>query len=666
MMEHFILSDIQLGLGNNSNCSLPSRILNIPKVKQVSCGGHFTLCVDFDGFLWAFGQNKYGQLGTGNTTDFIVPQKILNIPPVLSVACGESHTLIVAINSTLWACGYNGSGQLFLNNKENQLKLVQTTFSNISKISAGYCHSFFQNKKGEIFACGQNDNGELGLGHNNHQTVVVPLPNQPKNIVHFCCGYRQSYFLDSEGNIFSVGYNGHGNLGLGHNTKQNTLKKIPNLPPIKSVFSIRYSCYLLDFEGNVWSFGYNSFGELGHGDKTNRSIPTKINSLKNIQQLSFGNCAYHFLAKDSQNNIFVTGNNAYGQLGISSTDSLTIPKELNYQIWESQNILNEWTRMASKTINWSEEEIELLEAIQSKIHKVKFNLESNNNKKIKQEFPQNSFESWNEVHEFLNEKSKQINSIMKEKQDTELQNQKNVQTFEKELKDIEIQIQQLQSRKKEIEENLSQVKQSQRSFEESFKEIQKNQKTLQEMCSDVSIFCKNENEMNQELVKLYSNKNFEEFDCLEVSKLLWKMDLQQAFEDNHINGLAVSAMDDFRFWKQLGVDKRDCYYISFNFKMMRTPGYAKTFSPDYEYDCCVCSHNTPQKTVHLLKEYDIPIEEDVILENNYCSSILTFKLFLKDLFGTDFFSQAGIQTIIKLNEWKKIHKQHLKDLKAKS
>ena len=53
------------------------------------------------------------------------------------------------------------------------------------------------------------------------------------------------------------------------------------------------------------------------------------------------------------------------------------------------------------------------------------------------------------------------------------------------MKDIENQLQQLQSRKKEIEKNLLKAKQSQRSFEESFKQIENNQKILAEMCFDV-------------------------------------------------------------------------------------------------------------------------------------------------------------------------------------
>ena len=663
----------QLGLSHNNDVSFPTPIPNLPKISVISCGGYFTVCADYEGFIWSFGENDAGQLGTGNKQDFNVPQKLLNIPPVVSVSCGNDHTLIITYDDNLWSCGANNFGQLCHGDTEGRSKPQKTSFSYISKISAGWNHSLFQNNKGEIFACGNNEEGQCGLGHFNSPQITPSLIlNAPSNIVHFVCGCAQSLFLDSEGNVYSVGANGQGELGLGHNRNQNVLNKIPNIPPIKIISCVGASCYLIDFEGNLWTFGYNGFGQLGHGDISSKNAPQIISTFKNIQQISHGSCGEHFLIKNSQNQIFVTGNNDQGQLGTGDTQSLSILKEINSQyfsIWGSnQNITNAWNRMTSETtMNWNEEETKKIEKIQSKIKHVKFTLSYNNNNKIKQEFPPNSFESWNEVHDFLNEKSKQINSKLNEKQNIELQNQKNIQIYEMELKDIEHQLQQLQERKKEIEKNLlPKAKQSQRSFEESFKEIKNNQKILAEMCFDVSTFCKNENEMNTELFQLFKQKKFEEFDCFEISKCLWKMDLtkyQSVFEQNQINGLAASVTDDDRFWKQLGVEKRDCFYILFHFEMMKTPGYFKIFSPDYEHDCCVCSHNTPEKTIHLLKEYEIAIEDDFILKNNYCSSILTSKIFLKNLLGKDYFSKNGIQTVLKLNEWKKIHKDHLKSLR---
>ena len=329
------------GLGHNKDVSLPTPIPKLPKINMVSCGGYFTVCVDDEGFIWSFGYNAYGQLGTGNTTNFNVPQKLLGISPVLSVSCGSEHTLIITNDSSLWSWGYNDCGQLCHGDKEDRSKPQKTSFSTISKISAGAVHSLFENNKGEIFSCGDNEKGQCGLGYFTSPQIIPSLIyNLPSNIVQFVCGYYHSLFLDSEGNVYSVGDNNlYGQLGLGHNTKQNVLNKIPNIPPIKIISCVGFSSYLIDFEGNLWSFGLNRNGQLGHGNKTNINTPKIINSFGDIQQISHGACGLHFLAKNSQNQIFASGYNDYGQLGTGDTQSVSTPKEINSQystIWRDE------------------------------------------------------------------------------------------------------------------------------------------------------------------------------------------------------------------------------------------------------------------------------------------------------------------------------------------
>ena len=331
----------QLGLGNNYNrVSLPTPIPNLPKINMISCGFDFTVCVDYEGFIWSFGGNIYGQLGTGNKTKFNVPQQILEIPPVHSVSCGSEHTLIITTDSNLWSCGRNDFGQLCHGDKESRSKPQKTSFSDISKISAGFDHSLFQNYNGEIFACGDNNRGQCGSG-NFISPQIIPnlIPNVPSNIVHFVCGSDHSLFLDSEGNVYSVGYNGYGSLGLGHKLNQNVLNKIPNIPPIKIISCVGSSCYLIDFEGSLWTFGYNINGQLGHGNKTHIDTPKVINTLKDIQQISYGCCGEHFFAKNLQKQIFASGRNSYGQLGTGDTQSVSIPIEINLHystIWRDE------------------------------------------------------------------------------------------------------------------------------------------------------------------------------------------------------------------------------------------------------------------------------------------------------------------------------------------
>ena len=330
----------QLGLGHYKEVLLPTPVPNLPKIYLVSCGEFFTVCVDYEGVMWSFGENGYGQLGTGNKTHSNVPQKLQEIPPVLSVSYGAHYTLTITNDDNLWSWGRNDFGQLCHGDTEDRSIPQKTSFSNISKISAGWDHSLFQNNKGEIFACGDNEEGQCGLGHFDHPQITPSLiPSALPNIVHFVCGSCQSLFLDSEGNVYSVGDNEDGQLGLGHNTNQNELNKIPNIPPIKIISSMRTSCYLVDFEGNLWTIGDNDFGQLGQGDIAHLKTPKIVNTLKDVQQISYGSCGFHFFAKNSQNQIFTTGYNDWGQLGTGDTQSLSTLKEINSQystIWGNQ------------------------------------------------------------------------------------------------------------------------------------------------------------------------------------------------------------------------------------------------------------------------------------------------------------------------------------------
>ena len=97
--------------------------------------------------------------------------------------------MVITSDSNLWSWGRNGSGQLCNGEMVDRLIPQKTSFSNISKISAGFNHSLFQNDKGEIFSCGNNQHGACGLGHFNDPQITPSLiSNTPSNIIQFVCG----------------------------------------------------------------------------------------------------------------------------------------------------------------------------------------------------------------------------------------------------------------------------------------------------------------------------------------------------------------------------------------------------------------------------------------------------------------------------------------------
>lgn len=335
----------QLGLGHNRKVFTPTPILNLPKMKYVSCGAEFTVCLDEEGSVWTFGKNEFGQLGTGGFKNSNVPVQIPNIPPIHSVACGNYHTLLIDTDTYLWSFGNNQCGQLCYGDLDYKLKVSpqKTSFSDILNVSAGYNFTLFQNFQGEIFGCGFNEKGQLGF--KSYFRVVEPTRiSDQSNFVQFCCGEAHSLFLDGDGNVFSSGCNEDGSLGV-IPFDSFALNHIQNIPPIQYISCAGKSSFLIDYDGNLWSFGKNNFYQLGCSDGISRKVPTKINSLQNIVQVSYGS-GNSVLCQDDQKNVFVMGNSNMGQLGLAKSNDT--PVKLDNFFWGEPKVFKRTAKSARK------------------------------------------------------------------------------------------------------------------------------------------------------------------------------------------------------------------------------------------------------------------------------------------------------------------------------
>jgi len=73
------------GFGNNNDQSSPCEV---PGMEMISCGYQHTTCVDENGSLWTFGENKCGELGLGDTEDRNKSSKVPGILNVKSLSKG--------------------------------------------------------------------------------------------------------------------------------------------------------------------------------------------------------------------------------------------------------------------------------------------------------------------------------------------------------------------------------------------------------------------------------------------------------------------------------------------------------------------------------------------------------------------------------------------------
>jgi alpha-tubulin suppressor-like RCC1 family protein len=87
----------------------------------------------------------------------------------------------------------------------------------------------------------------------------------------------------------------------------------------------QHSCIVLDSNGSLWSWGYNGYGQLGLGSYANYSVPTKINQnfFEGVQIVDCwnngGNTYSSTFALDANGQLWACGYNGYGQLGTGNT-----------------------------------------------------------------------------------------------------------------------------------------------------------------------------------------------------------------------------------------------------------------------------------------------------------------------------------------------------------
>jgi hypothetical protein len=144
---------------------------------ELRCGGYHTaVLVEARTKLLTFGQNCYGQLGLGDVDDRFEPgevdlsgcstdspeDRIIDI-----LACGGGHTMVVTHGNTVLAFGRNNRGQLGVGDLDHHgepSRVTKLCGMDIVQVECGSKHTIVLTKANELFAIGRNTEGQLGMG----------------------------------------------------------------------------------------------------------------------------------------------------------------------------------------------------------------------------------------------------------------------------------------------------------------------------------------------------------------------------------------------------------------------------------------------------------------------------------------------------------------------
>ncbi|KJR44858.1 BNR repeat domain protein [Desulfosporosinus sp. I2] len=181
--------------------------------------------------------------------------------------------------------GLNTSGQLgdgTIISKSQPVQVQGLSSKTVTAIAAGYSSGYFRASDGTVWAVGLNTSGQLGDGTKTNKSVPVQVQGlSSQMIIAVAAGSNSAYFLESDGTVWSVGLNTSGQLGDGTLISKSVPVQVQGLSSqmIIAVAAGSNSSYFLASDGTVWSTGLNTNAQLGDNSTNNRSVPVQVSEL---------------------------------------------------------------------------------------------------------------------------------------------------------------------------------------------------------------------------------------------------------------------------------------------------------------------------------------------------------------------------------------------------
>jgi alpha-tubulin suppressor-like RCC1 family protein len=214
-------------------------------------------------------------------------------------------------------------------------QIPRATNENVTKIMVTNGSMFALTSTGNLYSCGANTaSGSLGVGDNVDRPTFTKLAVFNNNVADFCvstCGSDpdevHGLAVTTTGQLYAWGRNSQGQLGDNTTTARPTPTLISGGAiagkTITRCFAFGggagYS-FVLDNQNNIYSTGINTSGQLGLGDTTNRTTFSQVSTLKASAIYATGGVNTSFTAASTfivwQGNVWSTGDNTNGTLGV--------------------------------------------------------------------------------------------------------------------------------------------------------------------------------------------------------------------------------------------------------------------------------------------------------------------------------------------------------------
>lgn len=225
----------QLGFKPDTTNSATPTNVNKPTIingswLKVAAGGKHSAAISTDGHLYTTGWNGSGQLGTGDTDNRSEWTEVASDKTFTDVACGNQFTVAIASDGTLWSVGnavdsqnYAAWTQIGSGVKFAQLSASMDGFIALNTsggcLYAGTRIPLIQRSSGSYTQVAATF-GRMYALKNDGTVIQVEEYSSPglsglKDIVKISGGYNTLYAIDKNQHLWSMGWNGDGQLANG-------------------------------------------------------------------------------------------------------------------------------------------------------------------------------------------------------------------------------------------------------------------------------------------------------------------------------------------------------------------------------------------------------------------------------------------------------------------
>ena len=281
-------------------------------IVMVATGLNHSMALTADGKIYAWGSNNAGQIGTNNSSDTIVrtPSLVRNcsgdagtaLGDIVAIAAGGSFSLALDKDGNVYAWGSDDRGQLgqgpaSTGESLRYPHLVTGISKRIIQISAGGAFVVALAEDGTVYSWGENRGGQLGAELSEGVTPMSAIPVEvwsPSNTgkvagtpVDIAAGGQAVASVGSDG---TIDHQGHAHM----------ITATPGVSLTTSVYS--------------WGAGID--GSLGIGKDINTNFPNQVQMpelAQNVVSLSVG--FHHSVAVTSDGVAYAWGSNISHQMG---------------------------------------------------------------------------------------------------------------------------------------------------------------------------------------------------------------------------------------------------------------------------------------------------------------------------------------------------------------